>query len=140
VIVPNVPIEATFKETAKAVDGIETTWFNTRPVVAFNDDDEPLVIADSRKCLVRAARYTNFAGIRVARGRVVAALPAGDWKVLWKGDGNKPTPLVGWVVYENGDCVGLDADYEGVVTELEPASDQSWEIIPAGGWGEEVSE
>lgn len=62
--------------------------------------------------------------------RVVAALPAGGWCASYTtGAGLTVTrDIVGWVVYENGDCYALWCDDRGKVTII--GTDEGWRLVP----------
>ncbi|MEQ7008352.1 hypothetical protein ABN028_19445 [Actinopolymorpha sp. B17G11] len=98
----------------------------TKPVLAFSDDGDALVLDEMQGRLVPAASAFvrhEFRFVREATGSsrpLVAIAPAGGWMVQYtdKSDGEKwATPLAGWGLTPAGDVVPLETDADGVTSE-----------------------
>jgi hypothetical protein len=107
-----------------------------RPVVAWNDEGEALVVDESRAKLVRAANFADF--VRLDRcSRVVSAVPAQPgWTVkIWEDNDDDSSifsvPIVAWLVDEEGFLTPISASSD---SHLEPsASSQRHEIVAPSG-------
>jgi hypothetical protein len=92
-------------------------------VVAFDDDDQPLVVDDETHRLERAGRFSNYEGISDTIGAAppyTAVMPGGGWRVEFTNkDGSVyDVPLVGWAT--KGRCHrSLTVDSEGIVDDLD---------------------
>jgi hypothetical protein len=102
-------------------------YFTHKPVVAWDDDGAPLIVAEDdrfghRGTLVPAMVYNNFHAVGEGPGdpSVFALIPPAGWRVAWRGDdGTEWTqPLVGWGLRDDGSVVPLDTDCDGLVQEL----------------------
>ncbi|MER7176799.1 hypothetical protein [Streptomyces mesophilus] len=87
------------------VETEQRTHYETRPVVAWDDAGFALVADTTKGRLVRANKYSNFAGLQLEEeAPVIAALPGGGWTAVFTGDeGSSNTePVLAWHVFAGG--------------------------------------
>lgn len=86
-----------------------------RPVVAFRDDGDALVIGNRGEGIVRARSIEDFARIEVAHPPVVAAVPGGGWRVQRRAEGAQPATehVVAWLVRADGRVEAVTCDATG---------------------------
>lgn len=92
-----------------------TTGVHTRPIVAWNNDGEPLVVGDQG--LVTAWSLAGYNSVSETPAPVpVTAVPGGGWLIdCVDDDGNTWTDaIVAWVVHSDGSLVPLGTDQHGV--------------------------
>lgn len=121
--------EAGFTRTlqTKDADGQSVTVTEWEPVVAWDDDGDALIVTERARRLTPACDAGNFVGLRQSEGRVVAAVPGQGWVVEWPAAGYR-SPLLGWLIRENGDVQPFDVDRNGYVEELRFC--KGWNLIP----------
>lgn len=92
------------------------TYYDDRPVVAWGDDGEALVVDARRGRLVSADSFSNFVGLDTESHRVVAAIPADGWAAVFSHkEGTLTTdPLIAWLVRSNGSVTPAGMSRDGV--------------------------
>jgi hypothetical protein len=98
------------------------TYFTIRPIIAWDDNGEPLVVSDTSGRLMPARNVAGFAGvIEDPDPQLVAVVPAGGWQAEHTAtDGTVAvTPLAAWGLRSDGTLVALDVDGIGHVEALE---------------------
>lgn len=122
-------IVAQYNQQTTRKDGTVHKYMSTLPVVAFDDEGEPMVLGKHR--LVHASILRGFAGISGGdQPELVAVMPANGWRVEFTepDSGHKHSqPLLGWGLKANGDVVPLDADERGWVEQLTNV-DNGWRV------------
>lgn len=115
------PYRAAFK-----LNNTGDTYYEYMPVIAWDDEGNPLVVCDDGKSqrLLPARTYNNFAHVEPDEQRTVALIPGGGWRVeRTEDDGTVwSQPLVAWALQAGGLVVPLDADGDGFVGEAEALS------------------
>jgi hypothetical protein len=119
------PYEAVFRRALPG-DRPDSVYFETLPVIAWDDCGHPLVAGPDH--LHRADELPGFREIQPARGRVVAALPGGGWRVRWA-DVDAPLAVPAWLVYESGQILPVDIDTHGVAEVLADTGSPNWSLI-----------
>ncbi|MGV9227601.1 hypothetical protein ACWDPF_33595 [Streptomyces albogriseolus] len=98
-----------------------------REVIAWADNGDALLLG--KNGLVAAHTLDGFQYIRRARvkSKVVAALPGGGWKITTKfTDGETwTTPVLAWLVHEDGDVVPVDISPDGSAGNAVIADDET---------------
>lgn len=91
--------------------------FTEKPVIAWSDDGEPLVVDGTR--LVPAHRWNNFHDVVPCSPPIVTALPADGWHVEYKDDDGSTytSPVTAWLVRSDGSCTAIDTDATGYSDE-----------------------
>lgn len=91
-------------------------YHNNRPVIAWGDDGEALVLDTKTGRLVPASSYRNFAGIVEVRAPIVAAVPAQGWSAVFReADGSLITdPLVAWTIDADGTAAPVGTSRDGL--------------------------
>jgi hypothetical protein len=88
------------------------------PVEAWDDDGAALVLHEDTGGLLQARGRPGFEGVsRADRARTVAVLPGGGWRLAWKQDDGSDdviSPVLGWVVGDDGWATPLDVDEDGL--------------------------
>lgn len=99
------------------------SYYDEKPVIAFDDDGSALVLGD--RCLVPADHCSNFAGFDAAGG-YVALIPAGGWRVEFRGkDGSTYSEsLVGWGLKPDGTVAPFTTDCDGLIQNLHEYPDR----------------
>jgi hypothetical protein len=104
------PYEATYKQEENG-----RTVYRSKPVIAWDDEGEALVVDERSGRLVPANNGRTFVGLSEGTHPVVAAIPGGGWSARYKNeDGTfNVDPLVAWTVRSNGTLTPLDTDATG---------------------------
>lgn len=95
-----------------------TSDYRAHPVVAWNDEGEPLIVGDTG--LVRAWNLPGFHGVvQRPESTVVSAVPGGGWLIdCVDQDGDTWTDvIVAWSVHADGSMAPLGTDREGVTSD-----------------------
>ncbi|MFD8288011.1 hypothetical protein ACFV2B_07225 [Streptomyces lavendulae] len=105
------PYEANYKQVE---DG--RTVYRSKPVIAWNDEGEALVVDERNGRLVPANNGRTFTGLSEGGHPVVAAIPGGGWSARYKNQDGSFTvdPLVAWTVRSDGTLTPVDTDTTGV--------------------------
>lgn len=106
------PYEANYKQE---VDG--RAVYRRKPVIAWDDEGQALVVDERRGRLVPADKGgRTFTGLSEGGHPVVAAIPGGGWSVRFKNEDGTFTvdPLVAWTVRSDGTLTPIDTDTSGV--------------------------
>ncbi len=113
---------AVFKVDERIADRIIKGRTVERPVVAWSDAGEPLVLWHDQ--LVDATMLPGFERVE-ERDRVIGVLPGGGVTLrIRSGDWEGWLPTLGWLVYEDGACRALvptDPGYAGPLESGEHA-------------------
>jgi hypothetical protein len=111
------PYEALFRRQKG-----DQKWFDKKPIVAWNDDGEALVVSDRH--LVCASSYPFFYCIQEADGRVVAAIPGGGYLARYKQETGPPldVPILAWLITEDGRAMPITSDSDGYGNEATESS------------------
>jgi hypothetical protein len=102
----------------RMIDLAAGEYLHRDPIVAFNDDGDPLILDEDK--LVPASTAPNFVGVGESEtARIVQIVPADGW-IVWRfDDGPWSVPLVAWGLTETGRVVPLQSDDNGLVLEFE---------------------
>ncbi|MET9810867.1 hypothetical protein [Streptomyces halstedii] len=105
------PYEANYKQQ---VDG--RTVYRSKPVIAWDDEGQALVVDERSGRLVPANDRRTFTGLSEGVHPVVAAIPGGGWSARYKNEDGTFTmdPLVAWTVRSNGTLAPVDTDPTGL--------------------------
>ncbi|GAA2955051.1 hypothetical protein [Streptomyces enissocaesilis] len=105
------PYEANYKQEE---DG--RTVYRSKPVIAWNDEGQALVVDERNGRLVPANNGRTFTGLSEGGHPVVAAIPGGGWSARFKNQDGTFTvdPLVAWTVRSDGILTPVDTDTTGV--------------------------
>ena len=102
-----------------------------REVIAWADNGDALLLG--KKGLVVAHTLEGFQYIRRAKvqPKVVATLPGAGWQVSTKfTDGEIwTTPVLTWLVHENGDVVPMDVSPDGSVGNAVIPDDETAKVV-----------
>ncbi|WP_055558781.1 hypothetical protein [Streptomyces luridiscabiei] len=122
------PYEANYQQE---VDG--RTVFRSKPVIAWDDEGQALVVDERNGRLVPANNGRTFTGLSEGRHPVVAAIPGGGWGARYKSDDGSFTvdPLVAWTVRSDGTLAPVDTDITGVCDD--PTAMSSFDGLVAPG-------
>lgn len=113
------PYDARFKKHLNANDGTTTTYYDTKPVIAWDEDGHPLVVGERQ--LVRASNLPGFMDIDEYESVFMSAIPGGGWQIAWKQDDGTEfiDPVLAWVVDHHGQAKAMSADSTGCVDFFE---------------------
>ncbi|WAE70649.1 hypothetical protein OUQ49_33345 (plasmid) [Streptomyces cavourensis] len=97
------------------------TVYRSKPVIAWDDEGQALVVDERSGRLVPANNGRTFTGLSEGGHPVVGAIPGGGWSVRFKNDDGTFTedPLVAWTVRSDGTLTPIDTDSEG---ECQPST------------------
>ncbi|MFE7579487.1 hypothetical protein ACFU5Z_32545 [Streptomyces sp. NPDC057521] len=105
------PYEANYQQER---DGRKV--YRSKPVIAWDDEGQALVVDERSGRLVPANNDRMFIGLSEGGHPVVAAIPGGGWSARFKNeDGTfSVDPLVAWTVRSDGAVIPIDTDISGV--------------------------
>ncbi|MEU5557948.1 hypothetical protein AB0H47_17745 [Streptomyces globisporus] len=91
------------------------TVYSSKPVIAWDDEGQALVVDERSGRLVPANNGRTFTGLSKGEYPVVGAIPGGGWSVRFKSPDGTFTedPLVAWTVRSDGTLTPVDTDSEG---------------------------
>ncbi|MEW2071885.1 hypothetical protein [Streptomyces sp. NPDC007346] len=100
------------------------TSYRSKPVIAWDDEGQALVVDERSGRLVPANNGRTFTGLSEGGHPVVGAIPGGGWSVRFKNSDGTFTedPLVAWTVRSDGTLTPVDTDSEG---ECQPSTAMS---------------
>ncbi|MFJ7242830.1 hypothetical protein ACIQWB_37720 [Streptomyces olivaceus] len=99
------PYEARFK-TAHG-------GYSAEPVIAWNEDGEPLTVG-KRGLRVVAINHPDFIALFPVLPPVVTVLPADGWRIEYDMDGTREHfPLLGFAIRDDGSVMPLEMDSDG---------------------------
>lgn len=111
---PHTPYVARYRQENKAT---ASTYYTTKPVVAWDDDGAAQVVDQRTGRLVDASSYSNFASVMEADTvSVVAAIPGGGWLAEYQNDDGTTftMTIVAWNVRADGSIDAVCTDAGGV--------------------------
>ncbi|MER7043025.1 hypothetical protein ACIF6H_35050 [Streptomyces microflavus] len=122
------PYEAKYKQE---VDG--RTVYRSKPVIAWDDEGQALVVDERSGRLVPANNGRPFIGLSEGGHPVVAAIPGGGWSARYKDEDGTFTvdPLVAWTVRSDGTLTPIDTDTTGLCDD--PTASSSFDGLVAPG-------
>ncbi|MFI6530170.1 hypothetical protein [Streptomyces uncialis] len=105
------PYEARYKQEENG-----RTVHSSKPVIAWDDEGQALVVDERSGRLVPANNGRTFTGLSEGGHPVVAAIPGGGWSARYKNsDGTfLVDPLVAWTVRSDGTLIPVDTDTTGL--------------------------
>lgn len=105
------PYQAHYKQEERG-----RTLFTCKPVIAWDDEGQALVVDERTGRLVPANNGRAFTGLSEGGHPVVAAIPGGGWRARYtNSDGTSlEDPLVAWTVHSNGTLTPIDTDHSGL--------------------------
>lgn len=95
-----------------------TTAVYTRPIVAWSDDGEPLVVGPQG--LITAWSLAGYDSVLEGQPRsIVTAVPGGGWLIdcVDQDGGTWTDVIVAWAVYSDGSMAPLGTDQHGVTSD-----------------------
>ncbi|MFC9948478.1 hypothetical protein [Streptomyces pratensis] len=97
------------------------TVYRSKPVIAWDDEGQALVVDERSGRLVPANNGRTFTGLSEGGHPIVAAIPGGGWSARFKNQDGTFTvdPLVAWTVRSDGTLTPIDTDYTG---ECQPST------------------
>ncbi|MCX4971048.1 hypothetical protein OHA98_41280 [Streptomyces sp. NBC_00654] len=109
------PYEANYKQEANG-----RTVYRSKPVIAWDDEGQALVVDERSGRLVPADSGRNFTGLSEGGHLVVAAIPGGGWSARYKNEDGTFTvdPLVAWTVRSDGILTPVDTDTAGLCDDV----------------------
>ncbi|MFH0244441.1 hypothetical protein ACGRHY_18955 [Streptomyces sp. HK10] len=115
-IVPSQRFTAIYRHEGSA-DGKTRTHYTNKPVIAWDDDGNPLVVDGKTGRLRDAGSWSNYVGVHEGEPVVVAALPGDGWRAEYRDDDGTvhSSPVVAWLVYDDGSVKPADTDRDGYV-------------------------
>ncbi|MFW3464294.1 hypothetical protein ACN24K_29865 [Streptomyces microflavus] len=122
------PYEAKYKQE---VDG--RTVYRSKPVIAWDDEGQALVVDERSGRLVPANNGRPFIVLSEGGHPVVAAIPGGGWSARYKDEDGTFTvdPLVAWTVRSDGTLTPIDTDTTGLCDD--PTASGSFAGLVAPG-------
>lgn len=92
------------------------TVYRSKPVIAWDDEGQALVVDERSGRLVPANNGRTFTRLSEGGHPVVAAIPGGGWSARYKEPDSSSIvdPLVAWIVRSNGTLTPVDTDFTGV--------------------------
>jgi hypothetical protein len=117
-IVPSQRFAASYRYEGSA-GGKTRTYYTNKPVVAWDDHGNPLVVDEKTGRLRDASAWRNYVGVQEADPVVVGAVPGGEWRVEYRNDDGTvhSSPIVAWLVYDDGSVKPTDSDGTGYVDD-----------------------
>lgn len=105
------PYEANYKHQSG-----DYTYLSDKPVIAWDDDGNALVVDEKAGKLRAANSYANFDSVTPVAAPVIAAIPAHGWIAEFKDDsgGTFKSPLVAWAVRADGTLEPVHVDSDGL--------------------------
>ncbi|MCX5115413.1 hypothetical protein OOK13_44745 [Streptomyces sp. NBC_00378] len=105
------PYEANYKQE---VDG--RTVYRSKPVIAWDDEGQALVVDERSGRLVPANNQRTFTGLSEGGHPVIAAIAGGGWGARYNNEDGTSTvdPLVAWAVRSDGTLTPIDTDGAGL--------------------------
>ncbi|WP_228184054.1 hypothetical protein [Streptomyces anulatus] len=93
----------------------------SKPVIAWDDEGQALVVDERSGRLVPANNGRNFTGLSEGEHPVVGAIPGSGWRVRFKNEDGTfiEDPLVAWTVRSDGTLTPIDTDDNG---ECQPST------------------
>ncbi|MFE0201248.1 hypothetical protein ACFWZS_30850 [[Kitasatospora] papulosa] len=124
------PYEANYKHEENG-----RTVFRSKPVIAWDDEGQALVVDERSGRLVPANNRRTFTGLSEGGHPVVAAVPGGGWGARYKNDDGTFTvdPLVAWTVRSDGTLTPVDTDATGVCDDPTAMGNFDGLIAPEAG-------
>ncbi|WP_393063402.1 hypothetical protein [Streptomyces sp. LN549] len=121
------PYEAHYKQEE---DG--RTVYSSKPVIAWDDEGQALVVDQRNGRLVPANNGRAFTGLSEGEHPVVAAIPGGGWSARFtESDGSSTVdPLVAWTVRSNGTLTPIDTDTTGLCDDATAVSNFDGLVAP----------
>ncbi len=106
---------------------------DVRPVVAFGDDGDALVIGNRHEGIVRARSMQDFGGVEPSPPPVVAAVGGAGWRVRRQPEGGDPVTeqVVVWLVHADGAVVPVTCDPTGHAAAVPDST--PFVVLPPGG-------
>ncbi|MEU0990291.1 hypothetical protein [Streptomyces sp. NPDC005953] len=110
-----IPAQHPYEAHYKQEEGGRTVH-RSKPVIAWDDEGQALVVDERSGRLVPANNGRAFTGLSEGVHPVVAAIPGGGWSARFKNsDGSSIIdPLVAWTVQSNGTLTPVDTDLTGL--------------------------
>ncbi|MEV2255962.1 hypothetical protein AB0I94_36315 [Streptomyces sp. NPDC050147] len=110
-----IPAQHPYEANYKQEEGGRTVY-RSKPVIAWDDEGQALVVDERSGRLVPANNGRAFTGLSEGGHPVVAAIPGGGWSARFKNqDGTfNVDPLVAWTVRSDGTLTPIDTDATGV--------------------------
>lgn len=117
-----IPATSPYRAAFKHRNGAGGTYYEYMPVIAWDDEGNPLVACDDGKSqrLLPARTYNNFAHVEPDEQRIIALIPGGGWRVEHSEDDGATWshPLVAWALQAGGLLVPVETDSDGVAEEV----------------------
>ncbi|MFF6859915.1 hypothetical protein ACFY9H_31610 [Streptomyces bacillaris] len=109
------------------------TVYSSKPVIAWGDEGQALVVDERSGRLVPANDRRTFIGLSEGGQPVVAAIPGGGWSARYKNEDGTFTvdPLVAWTVRSDGTFAPIDTDTTGLCDD--PTASSSFDGLVAPG-------
>ncbi|MFD8956559.1 hypothetical protein ACWFRT_33555 [Streptomyces anulatus] len=115
-----IPAQHPYQAEYQQVKGGRTIYWS-KPVIAWDDEGQALVVDERSGRLVPANNGRTFTGLSEGEHPVVGAVPGAGWSVRFKNSDGTFTedPLVAWTVRSDGTFTPVDTDAEG---ECQPST------------------
>ncbi|WP_331736549.1 hypothetical protein OG426_54770 (plasmid) [Streptomyces canus] len=109
------PYEARYKHEKNG-----KATYTSKPVIAWDDDGQALIVDERTGRLVPASNDGSFLGVSEGQHPVVAAIPGAGWRARYKNpDGTTTTdPLLAWIVRSDGSLTPIDTDLTGLADDV----------------------
>ncbi|MFE9797044.1 hypothetical protein ACFYRL_35590 [Streptomyces goshikiensis] len=114
-----IPAQHPYEAKYKQEDGGRTVY-RSKPVIAWDDEGQALVVDERSGRLVPANNGRAFTGLSEGGHPVVAAIPGGGWSARYKNQDGTYTvdPLVAWTVRSDGTLTPIDTDTTGLCDDV----------------------
>lgn len=121
------PYEANYKQEENG-----RTVYRSKPVIAWDDEGQALVVDERSGRLVPADSGRTFTGLSEGGHPVVAAIPGGGWSARYKNQDGTFTvdPLVAWTVRSDGVLTPVDTDTTGLCDDVTTMGNFDGLVVP----------